>query len=66
MGGGCELGVDRVALEETGAEKYEEMEPCNLGGNLFKLAHLTSSFTTNFSCLDLPANAWSFIVETTK
>lgn len=55
-----------MALEETRLEKYEEVEPCNLGRNLFKLADLTSSFTANFSCLDLPANAWSFIVETTK
>lgn len=46
-------------------------EICRYGGVLFgwqslQVAHLTSPFTTTCSFLDLPANAWSFIVETTK
>lgn len=36
------------------------------GWQSVQLAHPTSPSTTTCSFLDLPANAWSFIVETTK
>lgn len=51
-------------LEERCVAKYTDMEACKFGWQSFQLAHPTSPVTTTF--LDLPANAWSFIVATTK
>lgn len=53
-------------LEERCAEKYTDMEACNLGGNLFNLHIQLHHLPLLVLFLDLPANAWSFIVETTK
>lgn len=57
-GGGC----------TPGREVHTGMEACNLGGDLSNLHicfHLLSLLVL-FMYLDLPANAWSFIVEKTK
>lgn len=53
-------------LEERHVEKYANMEACNVGGNLFNLHFTIYHYLFCLFVLDLPANAWSFIVETTK
>lgn len=47
-------------LEERCAEKYTDMEACNLGGNLFNFAHPTSPFTTTCSFFGSPSQCMEF------
>lgn len=47
-------------------ERCADMEACYLGGNLYNLHIWLHHLPLLVLFLDLPANAWSFIVETTK
>lgn len=68
-GGGSKGGQGSggtMHLEERHVEKYANMKVCNVGGNLFNLHIQLYHLSLLVLFLDLPANAWSFIVETTK